>query len=65
MQHGFRKKSTTNYLFELNNDLTKFLDDGKSVNFLTTDFSKASDKIPHKKLVHKLLNIGIDGFVFN
>ena len=28
-------------------------------------FFKAFDKIPHKKLLHKLLNFGIDGCVFN
>ena len=61
-----KKKSTTSNLLELNNDLTKFLDDDNSVDLLITiDFSKIFDKITHKKLLHKLLNFDIDGGVFN
>ena len=41
------------------------MDDGNSVDLITNDFLKAFDKIPHKKLLHKLLNFGIDGCLFN
>ena len=48
-QHGFRKKKcTTSNLLELNNDQTRFLNDGNSVDLITSDFSKAFDKILHK-----------------
>ena len=36
-----------------------------SVDLIKNDFLKAFDKIPHKKLLHKLLNFGIDGCSFN
>ena len=41
------KKCTTSNLLELNNEQTKFLDDGNSVDLTKIDFSKAFDKIPH------------------
>ena len=41
------------------------MDDSNSVDLITIDFSKTFDKIPYKKLQHKLLNFGIDGCVFN
>ena len=41
----------------------KFLDDGNSVDLIKIDFSKAFDKIPHKK--QELLNFGTYGGVFN
>ena len=65
-QHRFRKKNCTiSNLLELNNDLTKFFDDNNSVDLITIDFFKAFNKIPHKKLLHKLINFSIDGCVFN
>ena len=64
-QHGFwKKKCTTSNLLDLNNDLTKLLDDGNNIDHIT-HFSKAFDKITHEKLLHKLLHFGIDSRVFN
>ena len=42
------KKITTSNLLELNNDVTRFLDDDNSFGLITIDFSKAFDKITHK-----------------
>ena len=36
------------HLLELNNDLTRLLDGGNSIELIKIDFSKAFDKIPHK-----------------
>ena len=41
------------------------MDDGNNVDLITIDFSKALKKIPHEKLLNKLLNFGIDGCVYN
>ena len=66
LQHGFRKKKcTTSNLLVLNNDQMRFLNDSNCVDLIKINFSKAFDKILHKKPLHKLFNFGIDGGVFN
>ncbi len=66
VQHGFRKSmSTATNLLEMNNDITKLLDEGNCVDLITIDFSKAFDKISHSKLLHKLDKYGICSNVHN
>ena len=53
-QHGFlRKKSTSTNLVSNMDYLTKNLDKGLPVDVLYLDFSKAFDKVPHKRLLQK------------
>ena len=43
------------------NKITKCLMEEKSMDVLYTDFSKAFDKVSHKKLLHKMRAYGIVG----
>ena len=63
-QHGFRSgRSVQSNLVEFLNTATKWLDDGKSFDVLYLDFSKAFDKVSHKRLMVKLEEAGIKGKV--
>ena len=54
-QHGFLpKKSTSTNLIAYLEYITKKLDEGQPVDVLYLDFSKAFDKVPHKRLLQKL-----------
>ena len=54
-QHGFLpKKSTSTNLNAYLEYMTKKLDEGQAVDVLYLDFSKAFDKVPHKRLIQKL-----------
>ena len=49
------------YFFE---EITKWLDDGSSVDVIYLDFQKAFDKVPHQRLLLKLKAHGIgDGII--
>ena len=51
-QHGFvRKKACVTNLLACQNRLTKCLMEGKSMDVLYTDFSKAFDKVSQKKVI--------------
>lgn len=61
-QHGFVKgKSCLTNLIDFFEEVTKELDNGKSVDVIYLDFAKAFDKVPHKRLLKKIEAHGIGG----
>ena len=63
-QHGFTKgKSCLTNLLLFLEDVTKAIDEGKPLDVIYLDFSKAFDKVPHKRLLHKIEFHGISGNV--
>ena len=62
LQHGFRSgHSCESQLIITMNDLLEAWNDKDQVDMIILDFSKAFDMVPHKKLLHKLRNYGVDG----
>jgi len=61
-QHGFVKNGSclTNLLVFLE-EVTNYVDSGYPVDIIYLDFQKAFDKVPHKRLLHKLTAHGIRG----
>lgn len=54
-QHGFRSgRSCLTNLLEFLEYITKQLDEGNNIDIIYLDFGKAFDKVPHRRLVHKL-----------
>ena len=54
-QHGFLGKlSCETQLIHLTDDIAHTLDRRKQADLLTLDFSMAFDKVPHRRLAHKL-----------
>ena len=54
-QHGFRGKlSRETQLIQLTDDIAHTLDRRKQADLLFLDFSKAFDKVPHRRFAHKL-----------
>ena len=61
-QHGFRKKrSCETQLIMTINDLASGLDNSQQVDAILLDFSKAFDKVPHRRLELKLRHYGVRG----
>jgi len=61
-QHGFRsKRSCETQLLSLTQELHQNLEDKEQVDMVVLDFSKAFDKVPHKRLMSKLWNYGVRG----
>ena len=54
-------RSCTTQLLEFLEDVTMALDQGDDVDVIYLDFCKAFDKVPHKRLLKKLLEYGIRG----
>ena len=46
-------------------EITKWVDDGSSVDVVYLDFQKAFDKVPHQRLLLKLKAHGIGNDVIN
>ena len=65
-QHGFRsgRSCLTNLLYFME-IVTKQVDKGLPVDVVYLDFSKASDKVPHNRLINKIKTHGIGSFVAN
>ena len=61
-QHGFSKgKSCLTNLLMFLEDITKDIDEGKPMDVIYLDFSKAFDKVPHQRLLRKIESHGISG----
>ena len=61
-QHGFREhRSTLTQLLSHWEDILQNLQDGKSVDVIYTDFSKAFDKCETNVLLHSLRDSGVKG----
>ena len=61
-QYGFRAKySTVDQLISTYNDVTTMIDQGKVVDLVYMDYSKAFDSVCHYTLLRKLHCIGIQG----
>ena len=59
-QHGFRsKRSCESQLILTINDLAQCLNNKSQIDMAIMDFSKAFDSVPHKRLLLKLCNYGI------
>jgi len=60
-QYGFIKGRSTNLqLLSVLDKWTKDLDDGGQIDVIYTDFEKAFDKVPHRRLISKLKSYGIN-----
>ena len=65
-QHGFRKgRSCLTNLLEFLNVASDSFDQGKQLDVAYLDFSKAFDKVPHKRLEIQLKAHGIRGTLLN
>ena len=62
LQSGFiLGDSTVNQLVDIYNSFCKALDEGKEVQAIFCDVSKAFDRVWHKGLLYKLQTIGLSG----
>ena len=64
-QHGFvNGKSCLTQLLEVTEIWTRWLDAGLPWDCVYTDFAKAFDSVPHKKLLAKAYNLGLRGQLY-
>jgi len=65
-QYGFiKRRSTVLQLLKVADDWVKSLDDGDQVDIIYTDFEKAFDKVPHRRLISKLRTYGLNEQLIN
>ena len=65
-QHGFTEgKSCVTQLVSVMESWTEILDKHGCIDVVYFDFQKAFDTVPHKRLLHKIKNCGIQGKVCN
>jgi len=61
-QHGFMKgRSYLTNLISFYDQVSCLVDEGKAVDVIYLDFSKAFDTLPHSILLEKLAAHGLDG----
>ena len=61
-QHGFMNgRSCLTNLMSFYDKVTRLVDEGKAVDVVYLDFSKAFDTVPHSILVEKFTARGLDG----
>lgn len=61
-QHGFRaKRSCETQLLTFMDELAKGMTQGTQTDVIIMDFSKAFDRVPHRRLLHKLSHYGVRG----
>ena len=62
LQHGFRSRhSCETQLLTTMYDLLSIKDSGSQTDVIVLDFSKAFDKVPHRRLLNKLRLYGVSG----
>jgi Reverse transcriptase (RNA-dependent DNA polymerase) len=65
-QYGFIKgRSTVLQLLKVMDDWTAAIDMRYEVDVIYTNFQKAFDSVPHKRLIYKLISFGINGNILN
>ena len=65
-QHGFRRgRSCLSNILTFLEKATKAVDDGLSLDVIYLDLAKAFDKVPHERLLRKLVSHGIEGEVWH
>ena len=63
-QHGVRaKRPTETQLIQTIHGIFKSLDKKESIDMAILDFTKAFDKVPHKRLIHKQTITGLLGLL--
>ena len=61
-QHGFRRRrSCETQLILTVQDSAQGIEDKQQIDVILLDFSKAFDKVPHRRLLHKLGYYGVRG----
>jgi len=56
-----KERSCLTNLIEFFEEVTRNIDQGRAVDVVYMDFSKAFDKVPHGKLIQKVKSYGIQG----